>query len=192
MKQQGIALLEGITPAQLDEAELRYGIHFPKELHAFYEIAMPISEGFVNWIDDSAKNQEQIQKRLAFPLRGILTAIEIEPDEIWPLAWGKCPSDPDEAVELAKEYLKNAAPLIPIYGHRYIPYLEISAEPPILSIYGGDFIYYGFSLTQWFQKEFGIHSDASAPAIPLDFPENTPNKTTPSIPEIPGWQELIG
>lgn len=191
MKQQGIALIEGITPAQLDEAERRYGIHFPKKLRAFYEIAMPISEGFVNWIDDSAQNQEQIQKRLAFPLRGILIAIEIEAEEIWPFAWGNCPSDPDEAVELAKEYLKNAAPLIPIYGHRYMPYLETSVEPPVLSVYGGDLIYYGFSLTQWFQKEFGIRSDSSAPAISLDFPENDSNQTAPSILEIPGWQEFI-
>lgn len=181
MKEQGIVFQEQVTSAQLDEAEIRYGIRFPEELRSFYELAMPISNGFVNWLDDSPENVELIQKRLSFPVRGVLTAVELE--KIWPSAWGICPPDEEQAVEIAKERMKGAALLIPVYLHRYVPYLEGVVDPPVLSVYGGDIIYYGFSLENWLRIEFCDPSDS--------FWQEQKKKGV-STPEIPGWQELIG
>ena len=86
--------------------------------------------------------------------------------------------DDEDAACLAEEHLKQAAVLIPLYGHRFVPCLDGVENPPVLSVYGGDIIYYGENLQNWLEIEF--------------FGKSRDSIRRETIPVIPGWQELIG
>lgn len=176
MKEQGILFLENVTDGQLDQVQERYNIVFPGQLRHFYRLGMPVSTGFVNWLDDSPGNVEQVKRKLKSPVRGILLTVELE--ESWPRAWGERPSSEEEALKIAGERINRAAGLIPLYSHRYMTCLDNSEDSPVLSVYGGDIIYYGSNLNNWLQIEF------------CGLPYRTIFES--ELPVIPGWQELIG
>ena len=50
--------------------------------------------------------------------------------------------------------LESAPPLIPLYGHRFLPIFE-NKEIPVLSVVDLDIIYYGMDLYDYFEVEFG-------------------------------------
>ena len=176
MKKQGIAFLENVSFEQLDRAQDRYGIEFPGELRRFYSQGMPVSQGFVNWLDETPRYVETVEKRLKAPVRGVLIAVELE--ELWPRTWGERPLQEEQALKQAGDRLKKAARLIPLYSHRYIACLPETDDMPVLSVYGGDIIYYGADLENWLEIEF------------CGLPRGTIFER--NLPEIPGWQDLIG
>ena len=176
MKEQGILFLENVTSDQLALAEARYGLVFPEPLRRFYMEGMPVSFGFVNWLEDSVEYVDMIKRRIDAPVKGVLLAVEME--EIWPNSWGVRPAQEEMALAIAGKQLDQAASLIPLYSHRYLVCSEQSEAAPVLSVYGGDIIYYGSDLLNWLQVEFGGLSHKSIFQAPL--------------PEIPGWQDLIG
>ncbi|MDO5410317.1 MAG: hypothetical protein Q4F21_07665 [Lachnospiraceae bacterium] len=175
MKQSGILFEEQVDAERLEQVQQRYGIRFPKELRSFYEQAVPVSPGFVNWLDDSDENVKKIRNRLGFPKRNVLKAVEIE--EFWPAAWGIRPADEEKALQKAEEQLSQAAVLLPLYSHRFLVCADGISNPPVLSVYGGDIIYYGSCLENWLEIEFCGKSQESVFENPLPF--------------IPGWTPLI-
>lgn len=50
----------------------------------------------------------------------------------------------------------NAPKLIPIYAHRYIPFIPNSEETHVFSIMGSDIICYGENLISYLETEFKI------------------------------------
>jgi hypothetical protein len=65
---KGIPTKPGMTTNKIEEAEQRYGIVFPKDLKALYQIAVPVKRGFYDWTDDSPENTWYIKKMIAFPI----------------------------------------------------------------------------------------------------------------------------
>jgi hypothetical protein len=45
-------------------------------------------------------------------------------------------------------------PLVPLYGHRYLPTVPSYTGNPVLSVMQTDIIYYGNDLLDWFDYEF--------------------------------------
>ena len=71
---------------------------------------------------------------------------------------------------MAAEQLGRWPRLLPLYGHRYLPSGPLASPSPVLSVVQSDVIYFGFTLTEWVQREFfGVSlpgSSATRPAIP--------------------------
>ena len=174
MEEQGIEFLPGLKIEQIALIEHTFGVNFPAELRLFYETALPVSKKFYDWTDLSEENQNKIRKQLSFPVRSVSKALNI--DLPWPASWGEKPEDEDDVEEKAAKILSEATALIPLYGHRYLACVEGEACP-VLSIYGGDIIYYGNSLSNWLQVEF------------LGQSRKTIFETEPA--RVPGWDVLI-
>lgn len=175
MEQQGICFLKNVTSEQLDQAQERYGICFPEKLRRFYRMGMPVSKGFVRWLEESPEYVETVQKKLKAPIRMLLDAVEQE--EFWPASWGERPLEGEQLHNKALDKLNQAAVLVPVYSHRYMPCLEGTGDAPILSVYGSDLIYYGSDLKNWLQIEF------------CSLPRQTIFES--ELPPIPIWQDLI-
>lgn len=152
MKEQGISFRQDVTAEQLLAVQRRFPVHFPEELMNFYQTAMPVGEGFPDWLDETPEGVQRIRSMLAFPVKSLLMDVEL--DETWPPAWGKRPDSDEEAVELAGRYLEKAPALIPVYRHRYLVDLKTAGPLPVLSVYGSDILPYGNSLREWMQMEF--------------------------------------
>lgn len=156
LAQHGIKCEEGLTIEEIQRIEALYDIEFPPSLRAFLQVCLPVSRGFYNWRDFSEQNTEAIRNMINYPNRYIWDT----PDSIyWPDEWGNEPQDPDVFAAEVRKRLSEAATLIPVYAHRYIP--AVAGEPPVFSIHGGDVIIYGETLDDYFQIEFGKRQQES-------------------------------
>ena len=70
----------------------------------------------------------------------------------WSKNWGDIPVSENDRKVFIFNMIEKSPKIIPIYNHRYIPC--VNDNPPILSIYGTDVIYYGKNLLDYFNNDF--------------------------------------
>lgn len=168
-----IRLDKGLTHDELFEIEGIYDIVFPNSLKSLLMVKLPISKGFYNWRNKEQQNVDFIKSMLNQPLR----YINEMPEEVyWCEDWGKEPKDKDVFKIEVKRRLSLAPKLIPIFSHRYMPVI-IEDNPPIISVHGGDIIYMGEDIIDYFYVEFGE--------------KNQKDIRFSSITPIPFWSDLM-
>ena len=151
MKTKNVKFEQGLTDVEIKQIEKIYDIKFPGSLKKFLMAGLPISEGFYNWRDVTKENVSNIRDAIESPL----ITIEKEPTQVyWNDDWGNEPVNEEEFKAEIIKRLKKAARLIPIFSHRYMP-MNLSEDPPVISVCGGDVIYYGIDLEDYFMREFG-------------------------------------
>lgn len=147
---QNILVENGLTKNEIKELEELYHVNFSKDWIDFYSQILPIGTGFYNWRDKSVENIRFIKEIFLKPYEDVLACYEeIE----WNDIWGDEPKNLAEKWIRIKSLLEKATELIPIYGHRYLPIMDLSA--PVLSIHNIDIICYGENLFDYFYIEFG-------------------------------------
>ena len=164
---------KGLSDEEIREIEERYEIVFPETLKIFYKNLLPVSEGFINWRDASSENVVYIKSSIAYPIEEFK---ENAQDVYWNDKWGEEPATADMIKDFVLRKMVDAPKLIPIYSHRYMP-MGVSDNPPVISVYGVDVIYYGKDLDEYIQIEFG---------------EKNPSEIDYSnIQKIPFWSEMM-
>jgi len=78
----------GLTAADLDHVERRFGFEFADDHRAFLAAGLPVGRGWPDWRDGGV---EQLRDRLAWPVDGVL--FDVEHNEFWRQEWGKRPAD---------------------------------------------------------------------------------------------------
>jgi hypothetical protein len=66
LTQAGVVVDAGLSGEEIQRVESRFGFRFPVDLREFLMHALPVSSGFVDW---RRKPDEEIRKRLAWPMR---------------------------------------------------------------------------------------------------------------------------
>lgn len=163
MRDRGIELAPGLTEEQLGAAESAHGFRFPPDLRAFLGRALPIGDRFPDWRDPTS---ELILDFLDWPAHSM--CFDIEHNTFWFPAWGPRPDDLEAAQTRAREAVRAAPFLIPIFGHRYLPAAPCEAGNPVFSVYQTDIIYYGFDLTSYWAHEFEIPNPFPVPQAPRE------------------------
>ena len=160
LRGKGVPLHDGMSQEQIEQAEQRYDIKFPPDYAEMLRCFVPVGEGFYAWDDDSQESKHAIIRALDWPMASIL--FDVENNNFWRPDWGERPAQPEDldiaeiniAYNVANGYLLSAPPLIPIYGHRYLPSEPHEAGNPVLSVFQTDIIYYGSNLIEYFFVEF--------------------------------------
>lgn len=135
----------GLTDAEVDAAERRYGIRFPPDLRALLQFALPVSAEFPNWRTGvEGGSTLTIEESLRWPAEGI--AFDVEQGR-WNAAWGS---------------VEQAPKLVPVCGHRFLPCEPFEAGNPVFSVYQTDVIVVGNDLADYFAEEFGAPRPAWA------------------------------
>ena len=173
LKLHGVELDIGLTYEEITKIEEIYKIKFPDSLKEFFMVALPISNGFYNWRNFEYDNINYIKHMIKKPIEDIDDLAE---EVYWCDEWGEKPEDKKLIAKNVRERLKNAPKLLPIYIHRYMPMI-LDDNPPIVSIHGIDIIYYGESLKDYIQIEFGKKNQKD-----IDFQ---------SIIPIPFWSDIM-
>lgn len=183
LKTHGVHFAAGLTEEELAEAEEFYDIRFPKALREFYSAGLPISsdppvppptirwDWFPIWNDFSDERVALIRRQLAWPLTGILADVE---NGYWMKAWGDRPNTVEERLEVCRAVFAERSPkLIPVHVRRYVPQMDTD-DPPVISVYGLDTIYYGENLEDYLQNEFLREQiqRIPKPAVPVPFWDN--------------------
>ncbi len=158
LKSAGVVFAEGLSDAEIQQLEERFEVAFPPDLKAFYQTALPISSGFVQW--RAALNSEAaartVQRRFDWPWEGLV--FDLQHNTFWHPDWGPEPATLDEKKATARQFYLTYPQLIPLYSHCYLPARPHAAGNPVFSVYQMDIIYYGVDLTQYFANEFGYSS----------------------------------
>ena len=169
---RGIRFGPGLTEAEVEVVERRFGWLFPDDLLMLLQYALPISKRFPNW---RSGREETLQEILAWPKESVLDSFES--GYLWLDSWGDRPSERAESLGIARPAVRRAPTLIPVYSHRYLPAEPILPGNPVFSVYGADTIVYGNDLAGYFHHEF---------EMPL------PDWAAPSPRPILFWTELVG
>lgn len=154
LKNKGIIFDKGLSLAEIAEIEKRFCITFPAELVQLYSIELPVSDGFYNWRNINEDNIRHINEVLNMPLQGLI--FDLQSNNFWCDEFGKKPESIEDARNMLIEHYKRAPQMIPIYGHRYMPFLPNETNIPVFSIVQSDIIYYGIDLVSYLEIEFGF------------------------------------
>lgn len=157
MRAKGIAFEEGLSTAEFAATESRYEFRFPPDLREFLSIALPVSEQFPNWRKGTSREIDgdcPIDLSMDWPYRGM--CFDIEKNGFWMRDWGPKPDDLQHSLKIARDAVKAAPRLIPVFSHRYLPAEPLAPGNPVLSVYQTDIIYYGSDLASYWVEEFKL------------------------------------
>jgi hypothetical protein len=164
----GVVFEPGLSDAEFEAVESRFGFRFPPDLRRFLAYALPASDRWPNWRHEP---HEILRARLEWPYEGI--CFDIENNAFWPAEWGEEPTSLDEARRIARQHVDAAPRLIPILAHRYLPDRPHQDGNPIFSVYQTDIIYYGRDLPTYLENEFsyyfGVQRTFHEPIRRIDF-----------------------
>src|SRR6185295_11347319 len=157
----GIQFAPGLTASQVQAAEVAHGFNFPPDLRAFLEFALPVGERIPDWREPTSKS---VLHALAWPADSL--CFDIEHNGFWLASWGPKPEKLEGAFALARDAVRAAPFLVPIYAHRYIPAAPCEAGNPVFSVYQTDIIYYGLDLASYLFAEFSVPNPFPMPESP--------------------------
>lgn len=175
LEQAGVLFASGLRSDEIQAIENTYHFRFPPDLRDFLMVALPISDGFVNWRDVSPL---EVQRFLTWPYEGI--CFDIEQNGFWFNLWGPRPASLEAACAIVQLAIRQASVLIPILGHRYIPDRPHEVNNPVFSVYQTDIIYYGRNLFDYLENEFSYYFGRSGYELGDD------------LKRIEFWSDLAG
>jgi hypothetical protein len=168
--QRGTKWRGGLSAAEIEGAEARFGFRFPPDYRQFLALlhtpdppeAVTEFDGgepvrttrrrFPDWIGDP----QPIWDAIAWPIEGLLWSIETE--DGWFTSWGPRPRTAEGRAERVRQLAADGPQVVPVYGHRYLVGPPDRAGNPVLSMYGADVIVYGGDLEDYLRRELGLPS----------------------------------
>jgi len=154
LEEKGVSFESGMSQKDILETEEYYGISFPVEMKEFFVSGLPVSSGFYNWRNTSSENTSLIRRALKMPIEGLKS--DLRNGDFWCENWGLKPERNEDAIEILLTQYKRAPKMIPVYAHRYMPFIPGSDNIPVFSIMQSDIIYYGTDLVSYLEIEFGF------------------------------------
>lgn len=117
LRDAGVMLDPGLGEGDIGDVEARYGIRFGDDHRALLALAVPIGP---NWVDWRRDDDADIRRRLAWPHDSAVWHVQHTLKD-WPRSWGQRPEGDDDFETVARRHLARWHPLIPVWGHRYLP-----------------------------------------------------------------------
>ncbi len=160
----------GLSEAELEAVESRYGFAFADDHRAFLKAGLPLGRPWPDWRDG---DPHELRGRLDAPAEGVLFDVE---HGFWYPGWGERPDDRQAALDFARERLLDVPQLVPVYAHRYLPAGRGQSGHPVLSVMQTDIIYYGNHLADYLRNEFG----------------GSPSDLSRTRANVPFWSYFLG
>lgn len=157
LRNSGIEVQQGLSDAEFARAEAEFGFVFPPDLRAVLAAGMPVGPGFPDWRSGGARLH--LRASLDLPIAAI--SFQIARNAVWSKSWGPRPTEPEKALRVARNALKRAPLLIPIFNHCYIPSNPSLAGNPIFYVDENRIFCCGFDLSDFFQRESLFRSSDS-------------------------------
>ncbi|KAL3525691.1 hypothetical protein ACH5RR_014063 [Cinchona calisaya] len=161
LKNSGIQVQPGLSESEFARAEAEFGFCFPPDLKAILLAGLPLGPGFPDW-RSSGPSRLQLRASINLPIAAI--SFHIARNSLWSKSWGPRPSDPEKALKIARNALKRAPLLIPIFNHCYIPCNPCLAGNPIFYVDENRIFCCGFDLSDFFDRESSLFQ-SSDPGI---------------------------
>eukprot|EP01018_Ginkgo_biloba_P002094 Gb_06072 [translate_table: standard] len=154
-----VPIARGLTDEEFDRIETTFSFTFPPDLRSILQEGLPVGVGFPNWRSGAT---QQLRMMMDLPMAGL--SCEISKGRFWWRDWGSQPSNTEAALEIARNYFRQAPVLVPIYSHCYIPCSPNLAGNPIFFVYQKDIFYCGYDVADFFEREAFIPHNFKPPA----------------------------
>ncbi|MEU7279645.1 hypothetical protein AB0A69_12800 [Streptomyces sp. NPDC045431] len=161
----GADIAPGLSEAELDAVEERFGFTFAADHRVFLAAGLP--RGSRHWPDWRHGDPEDLTERLARPVEGVL--FDVEHNGFWHPAWPSRPAETAEALRAARAELASVPQLVPVYSHRYLPGTAGEHGHPVLSVHQTDIILYGNDLADYIRHEFTGRAGSLSARATVDF-----------------------
>lgn len=149
----------GLTDAEFARVERDYDFEFADDHRAFLAVGLPLNrppqagQAWPGpWPDWRDGDPGDLRGQIGWPVEGAL--FDVEHNALWHPSWGQRPARASRALKAARQHLRRAPTMIPVYGHRYLPAGRGTYGHPVLSIYQADIIVYGTDLAGYIDCEF--------------------------------------
>ncbi|KAL7101365.1 hypothetical protein ACP275_08G050000 [Erythranthe tilingii] len=162
LKNSGIPVQPGLTESEFAVAEAEFGFAFPPDLKAVLSAGLPLGAGFPDW-RSSGSARLHLRASIDLPIASI--SFHIARNTLWSKSWGQRPSDPEKALKIARNALKRAPLLIPVFNHCYIPCNPCLAGNPIFYVDEYRIFCCGFDLSDFFDRESTLFRQSPDPSV---------------------------
>ncbi|KAK6128679.1 hypothetical protein DH2020_037578 [Rehmannia glutinosa] len=149
LKNSGIPVQPGLSESEFALAEAEFGFAFPPDLKAVLSAGLPVGAGFPDW---RSSGSARLQLRAAIDLPIASISFHIARNALWSKSWGPRPSDPEKALKIARNALKRAPLLIPIFNRCYIPCNPCLAGNPVFYVDENRVFCCGYDLSDFFDQ----------------------------------------
>ncbi|KAL7602852.1 uncharacterized protein LOC111896673 [Lactuca sativa] len=150
LKSSGVIVQHGLSDKEFARAEAEFGFAFPPDLKAVLSAGLPVGPGFPDWRSTGSARQ-QLRATLDLPIAAI--SFHIARNALWSKSWGVRPSEPEKAMKIARNALRRAPLLVPVFNHCYIPCNPSLAGNPIFYVDENQIFCCGFDLSDFFDRE---------------------------------------
>ncbi|GAV73679.1 hypothetical protein CFOL_v3_17162 [Cephalotus follicularis] len=177
LRNSHVQVQQGLSDAEFARAEAEFGFTFPPDLRAVLSAGLPVGVGFPDW--RAAGSRLHLRASLDLPIAAI--SFQIARNTLWSKSWGPRPSDPEKALRVARNALKRAPLLIPIFNHCYIPCNPSLAGNPIFFIDENRVFCCGLDLSDFFERESLFRASGSDPQLlkkQRSFSEKSPGSSS--------------
>ncbi|KAF3603139.1 hypothetical protein F2Q69_00036117 [Brassica cretica] len=151
----------GLTDAEFARAEAEFAFSFPPDLRAVLSAGLPVGAGFPDWRSSGARLH--LRAMIDLPIAAV--SFQIARNTLWSKSWGPRPSDPEKALRVARNALKRAPLLIPIFDHCFIPCSPSLAGNPVFYIDETRIFCCGSDLSDFFERESVFKGSDLSPDI---------------------------
>ncbi|KAI3785073.1 hypothetical protein L1987_44185 [Smallanthus sonchifolius] len=150
LKNSGVQVQQGLSEKEFARAEAEFGFALPPDLKAVLSAGLPVGPGFPDWRSAGSARQ-QLRATLDLPIASI--SFHIARNSLWSKSWGVRPTEPEKAMKIARNALKRAPLLVPVFNHCYIPCNPSLAGNPIFYVDENQIFCCGFDLSDFFDRE---------------------------------------
>ncbi|MCA8919461.1 MAG: hypothetical protein KDB32_10310 [Planctomycetes bacterium] len=145
LREKGVKFSPGLSNSDINN---RFGFPIPPDLREFWSTVFPVGKRWWDWRDRNWSRRDMAE-RVADELQ-----FNVESGDIWLESWGPRPRHKAEARGVVVEWATKGPFLLPLFGHRFAVCEPVLPNTPVLSIYGSDWIYYGWNIASWLEQEF--------------------------------------
>ncbi|RZC54893.1 hypothetical protein C5167_013753 [Papaver somniferum] len=145
-----VTVLPGLTDTEFARTEAEFGFVFPPDLKAILSAGLPVGPGFPDW-RSTGSSRLHLRSLLDLPIASI--SLQVARNTLWPKSWGLKPLEAGNAMRIARNSLKKAPLLIPIFNHCYIPCNPSLAGNPIFFVDESSVFCCGSDLSDFFERE---------------------------------------
>lgn len=157
----GIHVQQGLSEFDFARAEAEFCFTFPPDLKAILSAGLPVGPGFPDWRSSGARLH--LRASMYFPIAAI--SFQIARSTLRSKSWGLRSSDPEKALRIARNAMKKAPLLIPIFNHCYVPCNPCLAGNPVFFVEDNRIFCCGLNLSDFFERESLFGSSEPNPQV---------------------------
>ncbi|KAD5960925.1 hypothetical protein R6Q59_013949 [Mikania micrantha] len=128
-----VPVAHGLTQTELSTIESNFNFSFPPDLRSILREGLPVGRGFPDWRSSSP---QQLDILVNLPILGLCK--DVSRKRFWYRRWGDRPEEDDDAVKLAKGFLKRSPVLVPVYQNCYISTVPCLSGNPVFYVNGSE------------------------------------------------------